>query len=131
MMMTRIAACVAAFGLAGCALMGRQQLDHRLDQEAVKEVKKGMSKEDVTRLLGAPQEIIFSNKEHDPLREHAYVFLHTTRLFTAIFFAFINFGNYDEKTDRVMVFFDDGGKVDHVGVTLKANDAEYGFPFGR
>jgi outer membrane protein assembly factor BamE (lipoprotein component of BamABCDE complex) len=131
MKLTRLAACAAALWLAGCALMGRQQVDHRIEPQAVAEVKKGMTKEDVTRLLGAPQEIIFSNKEHDPLREHAYIFHHTTRLFTAVFFAFVNFGNYDEKTDRVTVFFDEEGKVDHVGVSLRAKDAQYGFPFGR
>jgi outer membrane protein assembly factor BamE (lipoprotein component of BamABCDE complex) len=116
---------------SGCAILGRQQKDHRLDAESVAKVQKGMTKAEVTTLLGAPQEIIFSNKEHDPLREHAYVFEHTTTLYTAIVLAFINFGNSDEKRDRVMVFFDDQGRVDHVGASLRAEQAAYGFPFGR
>jgi outer membrane protein assembly factor BamE (lipoprotein component of BamABCDE complex) len=125
------AACAAVFCLSGCAALGRQQKERPIDPDALAQVKKGMSKEDVTRLMGAPQDIIFSNKEHDPLREHAYVFTHSTTLYTAIVLAFINFGNYDEKTDRVMVFFDGNGKVDHVGASLRAKDAAYGFPFGR
>ncbi len=126
-----IIAALAAFSAPGCAVLGRAQKDHRISPERLAEVKKGMAKEDVTRLLGAPQEIIFSNKEHDPLREHAYVFQHATTKYPAIFFLFLNFGNQDEKHDRVVVFFDDLGRVDHVGATLVANTAAYGFPFGR
>jgi len=123
-------ASAAAF-LSGCAVLGRQQVDHRIDEHALQKIQKGMTKEEVTNLLGAPQEIIFSNKMHDPLREHAYVFEHTTTRYTAILLAFVNFGNMDEKRDRVLVFFDDDGKVSHVGASLKADTADYGFPFGQ
>ncbi len=116
---------------SGCAVLGRQQIDHRIDAAQLAKVQKGMSREDVTRILGAPTEIIFSNKEHDPLREHAYVFQHTTTQYTGIVFLFMNFGNSDEKRDRVLVFFDETGKVDHVGASLVADQAAYGFPFGR
>lgn len=124
--------CGALSGLlSGCAVLGRQQKDHRIDPQALAKIKKGMSKEEVTNLMGAPTEIIFSNKEHDPLREHAYVFEHFTTKYTAIVLAIVNFGNSDEKRDRVLVFFDEGGKVNHVGASLHADQAEYGFPFGR
>jgi outer membrane protein assembly factor BamE (lipoprotein component of BamABCDE complex) len=137
--MSRKLACVAiaavsasmAFSAAGCAVLGRQQKDHRIDAEAVMKVQKGMSKEDVVNLLGAPTEIIFSNKALDPLREHALVFEQVTTKYTGIVLLFMNFGNSDEKRDRVLVFLDDNGKVDHVGASLKAEQAEYGFPFGR
>ncbi len=123
-------ALVAAL-MPGCAVLGRQQKDSHIQPETVSQVKKGMSKEEVTALLGAPQEIIFSNREHDPLREHAYIFTHTTTLYTGIFLALISFGNADEKSDRVVVFFDADGKVEHVGATLAADSADHGFPFGR
>jgi len=123
-------ACCAALSCAGCAVLGRAQKDHRILAEQLNEVKKGMAKEEVTRLLGAPTEIIFSNKEHDPLREHAYIFEHTTTRYTGIVFLFINFGNQDEKRDRAIVFFDEAGKVDHVGASLMADKSGYGFPFG-
>ena len=116
--------------LPGCAVLGRQQKDHRLNAESVAKIQPGMTKAQVTDLLGAPQEIIFSNKEHDPLREHAYVFEHTATLYTAVVFVFVNFGNSDEKRDRVIVFFDENGRVDHVGASLRASEASYGFPFG-
>ena len=116
---------------AGCAIFGRQQKDHRIAPEQVAKVQKGMTKEQVTDILGAPTDIIFSNKEHDPLREHAYVFEHFTTKYTAISLAIVNFGNSDEKRDRVVVFFDESGKVDHLGASLRAGDASYGFPFGK
>lgn len=122
---------LAVAGLSGCAVFGRQQVDHRIDGHAVQKIQKGMTKEEVTNLLGAPQEIIFSNKMHDPLREHAYVFEHTTTKYTGIVLALVNFGNMDEKRDRVLVFFDEDGKVTHVGASLRADTAEYGFPFGQ
>ncbi len=115
----------------GCALMGRQQVDKRIEPQSVAQVAKGMSKEQVTSILGAPQDIIFSNKEHDPLREHAYVFTHQKTKYTAIFLALISFGNMDQKSDRVVVFFDEEGKVAHVGSSLHADRTAYGFPFGE
>ena len=117
--------------LPGCAILGRQQKEHHIDPEKLAQIKKGMNKEEVTNLLGAPQEIIFSNKEHDPLREHAYVFEHENTHYTAIFFVVVNFGNMDSKKDRVLVFFDESGKVDHVGASLYADLSAFKFPFQR
>jgi outer membrane protein assembly factor BamE (lipoprotein component of BamABCDE complex) len=115
----------------GCAILGRQQKDHAIDAGQVAKVQKGMSREEVATLLGAPQEIIFSHKEHDPLREHAYVYQHTRTKYTALFFLILSFGNSDEKRDRVLVFFDEEGRVEHVGASLYADQSAYGFPFGR
>jgi outer membrane protein assembly factor BamE (lipoprotein component of BamABCDE complex) len=117
--------------LPGCAVFGRQHVDHPIDREALAKVQKGMPKAEVTQLLGAPTEIIFSNKMHDPLQEHAYVFEFSRTKYTGISLALVTFGNMDQKRDRVLVFFDNEGKVDHVGASLKADDASYGFPFGR
>ena len=126
-----IALLLAVSLLPGCAVMGRRQVDKGLKPEAIAQVQKGMSKEQVTSLLGAPQEIIFSNKAHDPLREHAYLYTHLKTKYTAIFLGLISFGNMDEKTDRIVVFFDDDEKVAHVGTTLIADKTAYGFPFGE
>ncbi len=117
--------------LTGCLAFARRQVDHRLSPEAVSQITQNSTKADVTRLLGAPQEIVFSNREHDPLREHAYIYDHSTTKFSVISLALVNFGNSDEKSDRVVVFFDEAGKVTHVGATFRAEDASYGFPFGK
>jgi outer membrane protein assembly factor BamE (lipoprotein component of BamABCDE complex) len=116
--------------LSGCAVLGKQEERKRIDPDAVARITKGMPKEEVTAILGAPNEIIFSNKALDPLREHAYVYEHKTTKWTGILLVFINFGNADMKLDRVIAFFDDDGKVSHIGSTLNADDAAYGFPFG-
>jgi outer membrane protein assembly factor BamE (lipoprotein component of BamABCDE complex) len=116
---------------AGCAVMGRQQKETRIDANSVARLKEGMTKSEVTQILGAPQEIIFSNKEHDPLREHAYIYEHETTHYTGIVLGIVNFGNADTKKDRVVVFFDDGGRVDHLGTTLDADRSGFGFPFGQ
>ncbi len=117
--------------LSGCLIFGRRTTDQPIDAGAVAQIKAGMSKNQVTDKLGAPHEIIFSNKEHDPLREHAYVYEYKNDAGTALFFFVVNFGNLDSKRDRVVVFFDEAGKVAYVGQSLKGGEASFGFPFGR
>jgi outer membrane protein assembly factor BamE (lipoprotein component of BamABCDE complex) len=124
-------AAAIAVGCPGCAILGRSQTDHPLPAAEVAKVEKGMTKSQVTDILGAPQEIIFSNKEHDPLREHAYVYEHKTQKATAIFFLVVNFGNLDEKRDRVVVFFGLDEKVSNVAKSLYGDKTCFGFPFGR
>jgi outer membrane protein assembly factor BamE (lipoprotein component of BamABCDE complex) len=122
--------CTAVLG-GGCAIMGRNQKDNPIDPEKVRQIRVGMSKTDVTALLGAPQEIIFSNKQLDPLREYAYVYEHVVAKYTGISFLVLNFGNADEKKDRVLVFFDDGVNVSAVGASFYSDSSGYGFPFGK
>lgn len=129
---TRLAILLGMIGaLSSCLVMGRRQTDQPINANNVSQVKMGMSRHEVTDILGAPQEIIFSNKEHDPLREHAYVYEYERQAGTAIFFLVVNFGNLDTKHDRVVVFFDDDGKVSNVGSSLDGDQARYGFPFGK
>jgi outer membrane protein assembly factor BamE (lipoprotein component of BamABCDE complex) len=121
---------LSASALSGCAVFGRQQKENPLDGQKVAQVRKGMSRAEVLEVLGAPQEIIFSNREHDPLREHAYVYEHVMTKYTGITFGFLSFGNSDQKKDRTVVFFDETGNVLAIGATLAAGDASYDFPFG-
>ena len=122
-------ACIAA--ASGCAVMGRQQVNQPILEEAVSQVQPGMPKAEVTRLLGAPHDILFIRKDNDPVRELAYVYDYTATKYTGIVFAFLNFGNSDQKQDRVVVFLQEDGSVDHVGATLEGQEASYGFPFGK
>jgi outer membrane protein assembly factor BamE (lipoprotein component of BamABCDE complex) len=116
---------------AGCAVLGRQEKDHPVSPEGIAKVQKGMTEADVTQLLGAPQEILFIHREHDPERVYAYVYENRATVYTGLAFAFINFGNVDEKRDRAVVFFDQNGQVKHVGASLYAHQASFGFPFGN
>lgn len=121
----------ALIGAPGCVVFGRRQTDHPIVPEKVAQVEKGMNKEQVTTLLGAPQEILFSNKQLDPLREHAYIYEYKIERGTAILFGIVNFGNLDDKRDRVIVFFGDDDKVSNVAKSLYGDRASFGFPFGR
>ena len=116
---------------SGCAVFGRRQVDHPIDREALAKIEKGMPKEEVTQLLGAPQEILFSNKALDPLVEHAYIYEYSTARYTGIILAIVNFGNVDEKRDRVVIWLSPDGKVTQIGASLKADESSYDFPFGR
>lgn len=130
--MTRlIAGLVCCALLSGCAVMGRQQRDQRISSDAADQVEKGMTKAKVVELLGAPHQIEYLRKDNDPVHEHAYIYEHITTKYTGIALAFINFGNSDEKRDRVVIFFDATGKVSAVGKSLHAEEANFGFPFGQ
>ncbi len=118
-------------GVQGCVVFGRRQTDQPIVPERLAQVEKGMTKNQVTDLLGAPQEIVFSNKQHDPLREHAYIYEYKIERGTAILFGVVNFGNLDDKRDRAIVFFGDDDKVSNVAASLHGDQARFGFPFGR
>ncbi len=115
---------------SGCAVMGRRQINQPLSAINVSKLKAGMTKAQVTELLGAPQDILFIRKDNDPVRELAYVYNHTTTKYTGVVFAFLNFGNSDENQDRVVVFLNADGIVEHIGATLEGQKTDYGFPFG-
>ena len=75
-------------------------------------VVRGSTRADVTNVFGAPDEIIYSNLEHDPLFERAYKYSRRRRKTT--FFTVILFSGArtDVNHDQVIVFFDDFGLVE-------------------
>ena len=79
--------------------------------------------------MGPPDEVIYSNLEHDPLFEQAYRYRRTKTKQTALFLLIFSTFNSDTKWDHLMVFFDQAGVVEHLGVRLDADEAEYGLPF--
>jgi hypothetical protein len=89
------------------------------------------TKEDVLRILGAPTDIIFSNRQHDPLHVFAYEYTYTVSKSTGFTIILVTFINQDRKRDHVVIFFDDQGIVSAVGTRLEAEDATYKFPFGE
>ena len=85
---------------------------------------------DVVRMLGAPDEIIYSNLEHDPLFERAYRFRRTKRRTTFFTIIIFSAARTDKNEDNVIVFFDDDGVVEDVAVRLDMNEPGYGKPWG-
>ena len=119
------------FVAPGC-FFSRSKLEAPIDPEKVSLIVAGKStKEDVVRILGAPTDIIFSNREHDALEVFAYEYTYTVNKTTGFTLIIITFLNADRKRDHVLVFFDDQGVVSSIGITLDADKASYKFPFGE
>ncbi len=138
-----IAAVLVALG-SGCALM-KQQDRLPLDPAAIAEVKPGETTiERVAALLGAPNEIIWSNGVLTPVDSqggaavvntfmaqasdifprayHYRYMMHKMSGFTVIVFSMVS---YDTKYDDAYVFFDEKGVVTQIGTSLDANKASY------
>ncbi|MCI0650672.1 MAG: outer membrane protein assembly factor BamE [Planctomycetes bacterium] len=120
---------LAPLALGGCVL-SQTSAGSSVDGERVEKILPGTStRAQVAALLGPPDEIIHSNLEHDPLFERAYVYHRPRTRTTAMFLVIFSTHRSDTKYDRVTVFFDQAGIVEHVGVRLAADDAEYGMPW--
>jgi len=97
-----------------------------LEQDPVDQIVPGTStRSDVTRLLGPPDEIIYSNQEHDPLFEQAYRYRRRKTKQTALFLLVFSTFRSDTRYDQVMVFFDEAGLVEHIGIELERENTKY------
>jgi len=120
---------MASTGL-GCVL-SQSTTGTSIQREQVDAIVVGGSmREDVTSVLGAPDEIIYSNLEHDPLFERAYKYSRRRRKTT--FFTVILFSGSraDVNHDEVIVFFDAFGLVEDVAARLDMDRPRYGAPWG-
>jgi hypothetical protein len=129
---------------AGCFLQ-KQRTRVPIAPETVAQVKPGESTiADVGRLLGSPNEIIWSNGVTAPIdagigagiintyvaagekifvRAYHYRYAITkTSGFTVIVFSMVS---YDTKYDDAFIFFDDAGRVTHVGSSLNSAQVSY------
>lgn len=84
---------------------------------------------DVTRILGPPDEIVYSNREHDPLFERAFRYQRSKTRQTAMFLLIFSTYRSETRWDNAIVFFDDAGIVEDVALALDRDDAEYGLSF--
>ncbi|MBN2489692.1 MAG: hypothetical protein JXQ29_02445 [Planctomycetes bacterium] len=122
---------ITVISIAPGCFFSRTKVEAPVAAEAIEKIEIGRSTTaDVARLLGAPTDIIFSNREHDPLRVFAYEYTHTVTKTTGLTLVVITFLNADTKRDHLLVFFDDRGVVSAIGESLRAGDARYKFPFG-
>jgi hypothetical protein len=121
---------LAILVLPGC-FFSRSKLESPLDAEKVGKIVAGESTmQDVVRILGAPTDIIFSNREHDALRVFAYEYTYTVNKTTGFTIIVLTLLNSDQKRDHVLVFFDEQGVVSSVGISLDGEEASYELPFG-
>ncbi len=121
---------VALPALLGGCILSQVTDGSPVDDERMMALLPGTStRADVTRLLGPPDEIVYSNREHDPLFEKAYMYKRPRTRTTAMFLLLFSTHRSDTKHDRVAVFFDEAGIVEHIGWTLEGESAEYGMPW--
>lgn len=108
--------------LAGCFL-SRSTANPPIPPEAVAQITPGESTaDDVTRLLGAPNEVVQLG------RRSAWRYEHTVEKQAAAFLVLLGLRGVDTQADRVWVFFDENDNVLHVGTMFQANEAEYDVP---
>lgn len=121
---------LVAFSSLGCVL-SQSTSGTGLSEEQVDAIVVGGSlRADVTAVFGAPDEIIYSNREHDPLFERAYKYSRRRRKTT--FFTLILFSGArtDVNHDEVVIFFDDFGLVEGIAARLDMDRPRYGVPWG-
>ncbi|MFQ5654353.1 MAG: hypothetical protein ACE5GW_06450 [Planctomycetota bacterium] len=120
---------LAAAGLSGCVI-AQSTAGRSVDRGALEGIVPGeTTRAEVTRLLGPPDEIIHSSREHDPLFERAFRYEFRKARQTALFLLIFSTYRSDSKSDAVIIFFDERGIVEHVGSRFDANRASYGAPW--
>lgn len=121
---------LVGFSGMGCVL-SQSTSGTGLSEEQVDAIVVGGSlRADVAAVFGAPDEIIYSNLEHDPLFERAYKYSRQRRKTT--FFTLILFSGArtDVNHDEVVIFFDDFGIVEGMAARLDMDRPRYGAPWG-
>ena len=108
--------------LPGC-LLDRSSTNVPIDPAAVTALTPGTSSaDDVTRLLGAPVEVVQLGRRSAWRYEY-----HLTKR-AGLFLILFGTRGTDTQADRVWVFFDEQHTVTHVGATFDASEAEYALP---
>ena len=117
------------FACPGC-FFSRAKRHAPIDAAMLEKIEVGVSTiDDVVELLGAPTDILFSSRDHDPLRVFALEYTYEVTKSTGFSIIVLTFLNSDAKRDHVLIFFDDDGRVEAVGSSLNAERARYGLPF--
>ncbi|MGE3165503.1 MAG: hypothetical protein AB7O52_11400 [Planctomycetota bacterium] len=114
---------------SGCVLSQTTQGSGLEDTPYAQLIPGQSTRADVTRLLGPPDEVVHSNREHDPLFERAFLYKRSRSRQTAMFLILFSTHRSDTKYDSIAVFFDDQGVVEHVGSRLQARESSYGMPW--
>jgi hypothetical protein len=108
--------------LSGCFL-DRSTINVPLEPTAVAALQPGTSTaDDVTRLLGAPTEVVQLGRRS--AWRYEYVMTKRAGLFLLVFTTL----GTDTQVDRVWIFLNEQDTVTHVGSTFDSNEAEYALP---
>jgi len=121
---------LVGFSGLGCVLSQSTNGTGITEEQVDAIVVGGSLRSDVAAVFGAPDKIIYSNLEHDPLFERAYKYSRRRRKTT--FFTLILFSGArtDVNHDEVVIFFDDYGLVEEIAARLDMDRPRYGAPWG-
>jgi hypothetical protein len=119
-----IPALLFALLCSGCFAFGTNKNYHAFDPEALGTVTPGQTTaQEILDSFGAPTEVVkLSNG-------NAYVYQRSVAKGTVIWLLVISFGNYDRQVDQLVFFFDNNDLLTNYGLSLNAENAEYGLPF--
>jgi hypothetical protein len=109
--------------LQSCAGWVKNRDYHPFDPTKLEKLTGGKSTAaHVTKILGAPSEIVkLSNG-------NAYIYRRSLSKGTGLWLLIVSFGNYENRYDRIIIFFDKNNIMTHYGVTLDAHKAAYDLP---
>jgi hypothetical protein len=103
--------------------LDRSAINVPIEPAAVASLQPGTSTaDDVTRLLGAPTEVVQLGRRS--AWRYEYVMTKRAGLFLLIFSTV----GTDTQADRVWVFLDEQDVVSHIGSTFDSKEAEYALP---
>lgn len=79
--------------------------------------------QEVVTALGPPTDVVWLGKRT------AYRYDHLRRKVAATILIVINLANFDERSDRVWLFFDENDVLTHFAGSFAAERTEYSFPW--
>lgn len=108
---------------AACAF-GRFSENEPLPPELLAQFVPGKTTaKDVVATLGPPTDVVWLGKRT------AYRYDHLRRKIAATILIVVNLANFDERSDRIWLFFDDDDVLTHFAGTFAAQRTEYSFPW--
>lgn len=114
-----------ALALPGC-LVSRASFNEPLAPDALAGLEVGRSRAtDVVALLGAPTEVVQLG-----LRS-AYRYDYTVSKRTGLILILVGFLETQTRSDRIWLFFDEGGLLTHHGTTFESGAARHGMPWQK
>ena len=112
-----------ALCLPSC-LVSHKTFNEPLETAHIEALQPGVTTQSqVASRFGAPNEIVQLGYRS------AYMYEYKVSKSAGLFLILFSASNEDNRTDRLWVFFDEGGILTHVGATLAAKRAEYQMPW--
>ncbi|MFT7485562.1 MAG: outer membrane protein assembly factor BamE (lipoprotein component of BamABCDE complex) [Candidatus Paceibacteria bacterium] len=118
-----LAAAILCVTSSSC-FVSRERINPPINQSAYGRLEPGKSNaDDVLRELGAPADVVQLGKRS------AWRYDHTQKKAAAFWPIVVVLSNTETQQDRIWAFFDESGRLTHIGGTFAADSAEYRMPW--